>query len=104
MRQTLVNKLKLSGATAHEARAYCAHPSIRDHWALQCMSRCPDQGFSLKRDLQYLSSQASLTLIYRSTAVGMKGRVDLAQLENRTRACGVEARYATTQPRGIKHW
>ncbi|GFX88103.1 transposable element Tcb1 transposase [Trichonephila clavipes] len=28
-------KLKLSGATAHKGRAYCAHPSIRDHWALR---------------------------------------------------------------------
>ncbi|GFV62216.1 uncharacterized protein TNCV_2034941 [Trichonephila clavipes] len=25
------------------ARAYCAHPSIRDHWALRCLSRCLDQ-------------------------------------------------------------
>ncbi|GFV68263.1 dorsal-ventral patterning protein tolloid [Trichonephila clavipes] len=25
------------------ARAYCAHPSIPDHWALRSMSRCPDQ-------------------------------------------------------------
>ncbi|GFW99055.1 hypothetical protein TNCV_3008251 [Trichonephila clavipes] len=25
------------------ARAYCAHPSVRDHWALKCISRCPDQ-------------------------------------------------------------
>ncbi|GFW66122.1 uncharacterized protein TNCV_1710211 [Trichonephila clavipes] len=24
-------------------RAYCAHPSIRDHWVLRCMGRCPDQ-------------------------------------------------------------
>ncbi|GFY12961.1 hypothetical protein TNCV_665271 [Trichonephila clavipes] len=26
-----------------KAKAYCAHPSIRDDWALSCMSRCPDQ-------------------------------------------------------------
>ncbi|GFV68285.1 hypothetical protein TNCV_1875671 [Trichonephila clavipes] len=25
------------------SRAYCAHPSIRDHWALRCMSRCRGQ-------------------------------------------------------------
>ncbi|GFX41155.1 hypothetical protein TNCV_2218531 [Trichonephila clavipes] len=25
------------------AGAYCAHPSIRYHWALRCMSRCTDQ-------------------------------------------------------------
>ncbi|GFU09130.1 hypothetical protein TNCV_1319681 [Trichonephila clavipes] len=41
-------------------RAYCAHPSIRDHWVLRCMSRCPDQLVSLKRDPQCLSPQASL--------------------------------------------
>ncbi|GFV00483.1 hypothetical protein TNCV_3644611 [Trichonephila clavipes] len=29
------------------ARDYCAYTSIRDHWALRCMSRCPDQVVSL---------------------------------------------------------
>ncbi|GFY33955.1 hypothetical protein TNCV_4596631 [Trichonephila clavipes] len=33
-----------------KARAYCVHPSIRDHWALRCMSRCPKQVVSLKTD------------------------------------------------------
>ncbi|GFV10019.1 hypothetical protein TNCV_4129541 [Trichonephila clavipes] len=32
------------------ARAYCAHPNIRGHWALRCVSRCPYQVVSLKRD------------------------------------------------------
>ncbi|GFY28411.1 hypothetical protein TNCV_1970661 [Trichonephila clavipes] len=50
------------------ARAYCAHPSIRYHWALRCMSRCPNQVVSLKRDPQCLRPQASLVLIYRPTA------------------------------------
>ncbi|GFW84111.1 cyclin-dependent kinase-like 1 [Trichonephila clavipes] len=54
-------------------RAYCAHPSIRDYWALRCMSRCPDRVVSLKRDSQCLSPQASLVLTYRPTAVEMKG-------------------------------
>ncbi|GFU57146.1 hypothetical protein TNCV_1780081 [Trichonephila clavipes] len=54
------------------ARVYCAHPSTRDYWALRCMSRCPDQVVSLKRDSQCLSPQASLVLINRPTAVGMK--------------------------------
>ncbi|GFW79563.1 hypothetical protein TNCV_128681 [Trichonephila clavipes] len=40
-------KLKLSGATAMRVKAY-DHPSIRDHWALRCMSRSPDQVVSLK--------------------------------------------------------
>ncbi|GFW42039.1 hypothetical protein TNCV_1904971 [Trichonephila clavipes] len=57
------------------ARANCTHPSIRDHWELRCMSRCPDHMVSLKRDPQCLSHQASLVLIYRSTAVGMKKNV-----------------------------
>ncbi|GFV70548.1 hypothetical protein TNCV_4957971 [Trichonephila clavipes] len=37
------------------ARDYCAHPDIRDHWALRCMSRFLDQVVSLKRDPQCLS-------------------------------------------------
>ncbi|GFT57059.1 hypothetical protein TNCV_1691201 [Trichonephila clavipes] len=55
------------------------------------MDRCPDQVVNLKRDPQCLSPQASLVLIYRPTAV-----VDLAQLGNRARTRGVEARYSTT--------
>ncbi|GFV22915.1 hypothetical protein TNCV_2623681, partial [Trichonephila clavipes] len=31
-----------------KARAYCAHPSTRDHWALRYMSRYPDQVVSLQ--------------------------------------------------------
>ncbi|GFT79423.1 hypothetical protein TNCV_604341 [Trichonephila clavipes] len=73
------------------ANAYCAHHSIRDRWALWCISRCLDQVVSLKQDPQCLSPQASLVLIYRPTAVGMKGLVDLAQPGNRTQTCGVEA-------------
>ncbi|GFW57768.1 hypothetical protein TNCV_2926871 [Trichonephila clavipes] len=41
------------------ASAYCAHLSIRDHWALRCMSRCPDQVVSLKRDHQCSRPQAN---------------------------------------------
>ncbi|GFW24796.1 uncharacterized protein TNCV_1960631 [Trichonephila clavipes] len=41
------------------ARAYCAHPSIRDYWTLRCMSRCPDQVDSVKRDPQCLSLHTS---------------------------------------------
>ncbi|GFW04480.1 hypothetical protein TNCV_878491 [Trichonephila clavipes] len=29
------------------AKAYCAHLSIHGHWALRCMSRCPDKVISL---------------------------------------------------------
>ncbi|GFW12324.1 hypothetical protein TNCV_815791 [Trichonephila clavipes] len=66
------------------------------------MSRCPDQVVSLKRDTECLSPQASLVLIYRSTAVGMKGRVDLAWPGNSTWTCGVDERNATTQPLSIR--
>ncbi|GFY00431.1 hypothetical protein TNCV_1664701 [Trichonephila clavipes] len=50
------------------ARVNCAHPSIRNHWALMCVGRCPDQVVNLMRDPQCLSPQASLVLIYRSIA------------------------------------
>ncbi|GFU73642.1 hypothetical protein TNCV_3969571 [Trichonephila clavipes] len=79
-------------------RAYCAYNSIRDHWEQRCLNRCPDQVVSLKRDPQCLSLQASLVLIYRSTAEGIKGSVDLAKPGNRIRTCGVEVLYATTRP------
>ncbi|GFV48142.1 uncharacterized protein TNCV_3554211 [Trichonephila clavipes] len=73
--EMLVNTQNLNSVTQQpmSARGYCAHPSIRDRWALRCMSRCPDQVFSMKRDPQCLSPQASLVLVYRTTAVGMKG-------------------------------
>ncbi|GFY24764.1 hypothetical protein TNCV_2689551 [Trichonephila clavipes] len=77
-------------------RAYCALPSIRDHWALRCM-RCFDQVVSLKQDPQCLNPQTILVLIYRPTAVGMKGGVNLVQPGNRSRTSGVEVRYATTR-------
>ncbi|GFY32640.1 hypothetical protein TNCV_673951 [Trichonephila clavipes] len=60
-----------SNSTAQQptsARVYCSRTSIRDHWALRCISRCPDQVVSLKRDSQCLSPQASLVLICRPTA------------------------------------
>ncbi|GFT43756.1 hypothetical protein TNCV_4464281 [Trichonephila clavipes] len=40
------------------AKTYCAHPSIRDHWALRYMSRCPDN--QSQGRTQCLSPQASL--------------------------------------------
>ncbi|GFU73222.1 hypothetical protein TNCV_493471 [Trichonephila clavipes] len=85
------------------ARNFYAHPNIHDHWALRCINRCPDLVVSLKRDLQCLRPQASLVLIYRPNEEGMKGRVDLAQLVNRTQSCGVEARYATIRPYSMKN-
>ncbi|GFW64020.1 hypothetical protein TNCV_707251 [Trichonephila clavipes] len=59
-------------------RAYCAHPSIGDHWVLRCMSRCLSGGQSEARP-QCLSPQASLVLIYRPTTVSIKGSALSAQ-------------------------
>ncbi|GFT67453.1 uncharacterized protein TNCV_2360661 [Trichonephila clavipes] len=50
------------------SRAYCARPSICDHWALRYMSRYPDQVVSLKRDSRCLSRQASLVFVHQPTA------------------------------------
>ncbi|GFX98788.1 putative RNA-directed DNA polymerase from transposon X-element [Trichonephila clavipes] len=66
------------------ARAYCAHPSIRDHWAMKSRSRCPDQVVSLKRDPQCLSPQTSLVLICRRNTLspdhGVRSNSTRAQL------------------------
>ncbi|GFW03988.1 hypothetical protein TNCV_2051041 [Trichonephila clavipes] len=84
------------------SRNYYAHPNIRDHWALRCMNRCPDLVVCQKREFQCLRSQASLVLIYKPNAEGMKGRVDLAQPVNRTQTCDVAARYTTIRAYSMK--
>ncbi|GFS95086.1 hypothetical protein TNCV_2704491 [Trichonephila clavipes] len=45
-------------------KAYYAHLSIRDHWALRYMSRCPDQVVSLKRNPHLVPKSAALTTIH----------------------------------------
>ncbi|GFW34162.1 hypothetical protein TNCV_288441 [Trichonephila clavipes] len=60
------------------ANAYCAHLSIRDHWALRSISRCPDQVVYLKCNPQYLVHKQAWYSFYRLTE-GMKSLVDLAQ-------------------------
>ncbi|GFT53857.1 hypothetical protein TNCV_4124341 [Trichonephila clavipes] len=62
------------------------------------MNRCPDLEVCLKRNLQCLRPEASLVLIYRPNAAGMKGRVDLAQPVNRTQDlwCGSTILYQST--------
>ncbi|GFS86164.1 hypothetical protein TNCV_660541 [Trichonephila clavipes] len=62
------------------------------------MNRCPDLVVCLKRDLQCLRPQASLVLTYRPNAVGVKGRVNLAQTFNRTQDmwCGSTRHYRST--------
>ncbi|GFX99858.1 hypothetical protein TNCV_258951 [Trichonephila clavipes] len=39
------------------ARVYRAYPSIRGHWTLRCMSRCPNQVFSLMQNPQCFSPE-----------------------------------------------
>ncbi|GFX51606.1 uncharacterized protein TNCV_5013101 [Trichonephila clavipes] len=62
-RETFLIYKKNSNSVAQQsmrARAYCALPSIRDHWALRCMSRCPDQVISLKREPNVFKSPSKL--------------------------------------------
>ncbi|GFV30963.1 hypothetical protein TNCV_4013971 [Trichonephila clavipes] len=48
------------------ARAYCALPSIQDHWELRCITRCLDLGgLSEARLPVFKFPQASLVLIYQ---------------------------------------
>ncbi|GFW85979.1 hypothetical protein TNCV_1967871 [Trichonephila clavipes] len=68
-------------------KAYCAPLSIRDHWALRCMSRCPDQVINLKRKTPVFSPQASLVLICRPTEVSRLGGV--VGLALYAQVCGV---------------
>ncbi|GFT24660.1 hypothetical protein TNCV_2856071 [Trichonephila clavipes] len=80
------------------ARAYYAHPIIRDHWVLRYISRWPDHVVSLKRKISsvLVPKQTWNSFIYPLKG-GMKGRVDLAHPGNRARTCGVETRNATTR-------
>ncbi|GFS60141.1 hypothetical protein TNCV_2826631 [Trichonephila clavipes] len=88
----LILKLKLGGATAHEGllfpSQYTRSLGAEVH---EQMSRSGGQSEARP---PVFKSQASLVLIYRPTAEGMKGRVELAQPGNRTRTCDVEALYA----------
>ncbi|GFU50315.1 HTH_Tnp_Tc3_2 domain-containing protein [Trichonephila clavipes] len=75
------------------ARAYCAHPSIRDHWALRCMNICTDQVVSLQRDPPVIKSPSKIGT-HLSTHCSRDERLSRpfpAQPANRTRTCGVEA-------------
>ncbi|GFU09202.1 retrovirus-related Pol polyprotein from transposon 297 [Trichonephila clavipes] len=49
------------------ARAYCTHPSIRDHWELRCMSRCPDQ----RRDQEQTDLIYDLLQLHKQLELGM---------------------------------
>ncbi|GFW02099.1 hypothetical protein TNCV_4854391 [Trichonephila clavipes] len=81
------------------ARAYCTHSSYVTIEVHERMSRSA-HGQSEARPPVFKSPSKPVVLIYRPTAVGIKGRVDLAQPGNRTQTCAAEARYATTRPPG----
>ncbi|GFU33823.1 hypothetical protein TNCV_2169881 [Trichonephila clavipes] len=74
------------------ARAYCAHPNIRGHWALRCVSRCPYQVVSLKRDPSvYAPKQAFGT--HLSTHCSRDERLSRpCPAGNKNRTSGGEAR------------
>ncbi|GFX79471.1 uncharacterized protein TNCV_824601 [Trichonephila clavipes] len=57
------------------AIAYYALPSIRDHWVLRCMNRCPDQVVSLKRDIQCFSPQNLLVKSVGPKVLSAESRV-----------------------------
>ncbi|GFU47118.1 hypothetical protein TNCV_1584991 [Trichonephila clavipes] len=50
-------KLICESTAPGQPGACCVHLSIRDLWALKCMSRCPDQVVSLKVNPQCLVSK-----------------------------------------------
>ncbi|GFV15654.1 mariner Mos1 transposase [Trichonephila clavipes] len=51
------NGLVAAAQQPMRTKAFSAHLSIRDHWVLRCMNRCPDQVIILKRDPQCLSPE-----------------------------------------------
>ncbi|GFT04439.1 hypothetical protein TNCV_1929591 [Trichonephila clavipes] len=66
------------------ARAFCAHPSTCDHWALRCMSQMSRSGGQSEAKPPVLKyPKLSLVLIYRPTAVDMKGLL-LAYIDDTT--------------------
>ncbi|GFT74979.1 helitron_like_N domain-containing protein [Trichonephila clavipes] len=54
------------------ARAYCDHPSIRDHLALRCMSRCPDliESDTKLRSKEYIHLQDAVVNEGNTTNIG----------------------------------
>ncbi|GFT30453.1 hypothetical protein TNCV_2377411 [Trichonephila clavipes] len=61
-------------------KAYYAHLSIRDHWALRCMSRFPDQVVSLKRIPQCLVPEKAWSI--KSLHVKRLMRVKSIEVQN----------------------
>ncbi|GFX53259.1 uncharacterized protein TNCV_362531 [Trichonephila clavipes] len=96
----LHDRHRLSGATTHEDQGLLCQSQYTWPLGAEVHEQMPRSGGQSEARPQCLSPQASLVLIYRLTSVGMKGRVDLAQLGNRTQTCGEETRHASTRPPG----
>ncbi|GFY02883.1 hypothetical protein TNCV_3507631 [Trichonephila clavipes] len=77
-------------------RTYCAHPSIRDHWALMCMimSRSGDQSEARPPVFESASNVGT----HSSTHCSRDKRLSrhFSQGRNGIRTCGVETCYTTT--------
>ncbi|GFW37980.1 hypothetical protein TNCV_4631811 [Trichonephila clavipes] len=79
-------------------KAYCAHLSIHDHWALRCMSRCTDQVVNLKRTPPQCLVPKRAWYSFIDPLKGLKAEWTLPSPRIEPWTCGVEARYATTRP------
>ncbi|GFT15051.1 uncharacterized protein TNCV_4316321 [Trichonephila clavipes] len=90
-------------------RAYCAHPSIRDHWALRCMNRCPDQVVKIVivaavaewyryRIVACLVTSLSPVPL-KTRRVGQRCTLNLSRAETSSRRCGVVVRRGGCQLR-----
>ncbi|GFU01822.1 hypothetical protein TNCV_1523271 [Trichonephila clavipes] len=92
---------KLSSATANEDQGLVCPSQYTGSLGAEVHEQMTrSSGQSEARPPVFKSS--SKLLIYRHTAIGRKGLVDLAQTRNKTSSCGVEALYATTRPQGFQ--
>ncbi|GFY06677.1 hypothetical protein TNCV_3525331 [Trichonephila clavipes] len=84
------------------ARVYCTHPSTHDHWALKCMSRCLNRTGGQSEERPPVFKSPSKLGTHLSTHCSRDERLNRPCLaRNKTRTCGVEARYATIRPLGL---
>ncbi|GFV81493.1 uncharacterized protein TNCV_52171 [Trichonephila clavipes] len=83
-------------------RAYCAHPSIRDHWALRCMGRCPDQ-MAVAEWYRYRTVACFVTgsspVPLKTRRVGQRCTLNLSRAKTSSRWCGVVVRRGGCQLR-----
>ncbi|GFT67483.1 hypothetical protein TNCV_2360921 [Trichonephila clavipes] len=86
------------------ARVYCVHPSIRYHWALRCMSRCPHQVVSLCEARHPVFKSPSKLGTHLSTHCSRGERLSRpfpARERNLDLRCGSAIRYHSTAGLGF---